>query len=34
MISITELFVAIDDYFAGEISITELFDVIDAYFGG
>ena len=34
VISITELFDAIDDYFAGEISITELFDVIDAYFGG
>ena len=34
VISITELFDAIDDYFAGVISITELFDVIDAYFGG
>ena len=34
VISITELFDAIDDYFAGEIGITELFDVIDAYFGG
>ena len=32
-ISITELFEAIDDYFAGVISITELFEVIDAYFG-
>ena len=32
-ISIAELFVAIDDYFAEGISISELFDVIDAYFG-
>ena len=32
-ISITELFDAIDDYFAGVINISELFDVIDAYFG-
>ena len=32
-ISITELFVAIDDYFDGGISIPELFEVIDAYFG-
>ena len=32
-ISITELFSAIDDYFAGEINISELFEIIDAYFG-
>ena len=32
-IQITELFEAIDDYFAGELSISELFEVIDAYFG-
>ena len=32
-ISIAELFVAIDDYFAGDINISELFEVIDAYFG-
>ena len=32
-ISITELFVAIDEYFDGGISIAELFEVIDAYFG-
>ena len=32
-ISIAELFVAIDAYFAGDISISELFEVIDAYFG-
>ena len=31
-ISISELFVAIDDYFDGGISIAELFEVIDAYF--
>lgn len=31
-IQISELFAAIDDYFAREISITELFEVIDAYF--
>ena len=33
-ISISELFDAIDDYFADTISISELFEVIDAYFGG
>ena len=33
VISITELFEAIDDYFAGGINISELFEVIDAYFG-
>ena len=33
VISITELFDAIDDYFAGVINISELFEVIDAYFG-
>ena len=33
VISISELFDAIDDYFDGDISISELFDVIDAYFG-
>ena len=33
VISITELFDAIDDYFAGGINISELFEVIDAYFG-
>ena len=32
-ISITELFEAIDDYFAGVIKISELFGVTDAYFG-
>ena len=32
-ISISELFNAIDDYFADAISIGELFDVMDAYFG-
>ena len=32
-IQITELFEAIDNYFAGELSISELFEVIDAYFG-
>ena len=33
-ISISELFAAIDDYFAGGIiNISELFEVIDAYFG-
>ena len=32
-IQISELFNAIDDYFAGEISISQLFEVIDAYFG-
>ena len=32
-ISITELFEAIDDYFAEEINISELFEIIDAYFG-
>ena len=31
-ISIAELFVAIDGYFAGEIDISDLFEVIDAYF--
>ena len=31
-ISITELFVAIDDYFDNKLSITELFEVIAAYF--
>lgn len=34
VISITELFDAIDDYFDGNLTITELFDVIDAYFSG
>ena len=33
VISISELFDAIDDYFDGDISIPQLFDVIDAYFG-
>ena len=33
VISISELFDAIDDYFSGDISISQLFDVIDAYFG-
>ena len=33
VISISELFDAIDDYFDGDISISQLFDVIDAYFG-
>ena len=33
VISITELFDAIDAYFEGAISISDLFDVIDAYFG-
>ena len=32
-IQISELFDAIDDYFAGQINISELFEVIDAYFG-
>ena len=32
-IQISELFVAIDDYFDGEINISQLFEVIDAYFG-
>ena len=32
-IQISELFVAIDDYFDGQINISELFEVIDAYFG-
>ena len=32
-ISVAELFVAVDDYFAGGLTITELFEVIDAYFG-
>ena len=31
-ISITELFSAIDAYFAGGLTIAELFEVIDAYF--
>ena len=31
-ISISELFAAIDDYFAGKITIAELFEVIDLYF--
>ena len=33
VISIAELFVAIDDYFDGGISIAEVFQIIDAYFG-
>ena len=32
-IQISELFAAIDDYFAGRLTIAELFEVIDAYFG-
>ena len=31
-IQISELFDAIDDYFAGVINISQLFEVIDAYF--
>ena len=31
-ISVDELFVAIDAYFADEIDVDELFEVIDAYF--
>ena len=34
VISISELFDAIDDYFGGDISISQLFDVIDLYFAG
>ena len=33
VISITELFDAIDAYFEGAIGVSDLFDVIDAYFG-
>ena len=33
-IELTELFDAIDDYFAGKISLTVLFDIIDFYFSG
>ena len=33
-IELTELFDAIDDYFAGDISLTILFDIIDFYFSG
>ena len=32
IISVPELFVAVDDYFAGGLTIPELFEVIDAYF--
>ena len=34
IIEISELFDAIDDYFAGEIGISDLFDVIEFYFSG
>ena len=34
IIELSELFVAIDDYFAGKISLTVLFDIIDFYFSG
>ena len=33
-IELSELFVAIDDYFAGRISLTVLFEIIDLYFSG
>ena len=33
-IEISELFSAIDDYFAGRIEISKLFDLIDLYFSG
>ena len=32
-ISLDEMFVAIDDYFAGETTLDDMFEVIDAYFG-
>ena len=32
-ISVAELFVAVDDYFDGELTIAELFEVINAHFG-
>ena len=34
IIELSELFVAIDDYFASEISLAVLFDIIDFYFSG
>ena len=34
IIELPELFVAIDDYFAGKISLTVLFEIIDFYFSG